>query len=66
MTIMSLIVPTAGVLAQGDHYANTGKIYTVIACVSVILIVIAIFLFYLERRIKKLELSASLDEIGNY
>lgn len=41
--------------ANGDHYEDTGKLYTVIACVVVIVIGIVLFLFYLERRISKIE-----------
>ncbi len=40
-----------------DHYENSAKLNTVVACVAVILIGIAIFLFYLERRISKMEKS---------
>ena len=44
------------ILAQGnDHYDQSSKIYTVVACVAVILIGIAVFLFFLERRVTKLE-----------
>jgi len=34
---------------------QNGKMYTVVACVAVILIGIVFFLFYLDRRLKKLE-----------
>ncbi len=43
------------VCAQGDHYESGGKLIAVIACVLVILIGVFLFLFYLERHIKKLE-----------
>jgi len=38
-----------------DHYDSGGKLMGVIACVAVILIGVALFLFYLERRVKRLE-----------
>lgn len=50
--MLSALVP---VLAQGDQYDNSGKIYTVVAVVSITLLGIAAFLIYLERRIKILE-----------
>ena len=40
---------------SSDHFSNYGKINTVIACVSVLIIGIGIFLFYLERRLSKIE-----------
>ena len=43
------------VCAHGDHYESGGKLIAVIACVLVILIGVFLFLFYLERHIKKLE-----------
>jgi len=41
--------------AVTDHYEHSGKLATIVACVDVILIGIGLFLFYLERRVKKLE-----------
>lgn len=41
--------------AQADHYDSGGKLMGVIGCVAVILIGVALFLFYLERRVKRLE-----------
>ena len=38
-----------------DHFDNRGKIYTVIICAAIIIIGIALYLFYIERRLKKLE-----------
>ena len=38
-----------------DHYDNVGKINAVIASAAVILIGIFVFLFWMERRVKKLE-----------
>jgi uncharacterized membrane protein YdcZ (DUF606 family) len=43
-----------------DQLMQSGKLYTVIAVLSVILLGIFIFLFYLERKISKLE-----DEVKN-
>ena len=47
-------------LGAGDHYDNTGKLNTIVACVAVILLGIVFFLFYLERRVSKME--DALDE----
>lgn len=35
--------------------ATSGKMYAVVGCVAVILIGIVFFLFYLDKRLKKLE-----------
>lgn len=45
-------------LAQGtnpDFFRSIGKMYAVVAVVLTILVGIFLFLFYLERKIKKLE-----------
>ncbi|MBK9329031.1 MAG: hypothetical protein IPM95_06895 [Sphingobacteriales bacterium] len=44
----------------GDKLMQDGKIYAVIAVATVILSGIFLFLFYLERKIKKLE-----EEVNN-
>ena len=38
-----------------DHFDNVGKMNAVVSVAAVILVGIFLFLFYLERRIKKLE-----------
>ncbi len=56
--LQSLIICLLGfhhLIAASDHYENIGKINTVIFCVAVIIVGIVFFLFYLERRISKLE-----------
>lgn len=59
ITLCFLFAPSI-LSAQGDHYDNGGKLIAVILCVSVILVGVAFFLFYLERRVKRLE-----DEVDN-
>ncbi len=38
-----------------DHYDNRGKIYTVIICAVIVILAMVFYLFYIERRLKKLE-----------
>lgn len=53
-----------GVNAQGDYYENIGKIYVVVAVAAVLIIGIAAFLLYLDKRISKLE-KQIIDEYRN-
>lgn len=59
-TVMMLMV-TLQLFAQGqdsalaETMAGSEKIYVVVACVTVILLGLLLFLFSIERRIKKLE-----------
>ena len=41
--------------AAGDQYDNMGKISAVIICSSLVILGIAAYMFYIERRLKKLE-----------
>lgn len=50
-----LFMCTIPLIGASDHFSNIGKINTVIACVAVLIIGIVLFLFYLEKRISKLE-----------
>ncbi len=50
----------AQIVNTGDKLMQDGKIYAVIAVATVILSGIFLFLFYLERKIKKLE-----EEVNN-
>ena len=56
------LVLISSILAQADtdFMRSTGKIYTVIAVLSLIFIGIVFFLIYLERKVSKIE-----KEIGN-
>ena len=38
-----------------DHYDNRGKIYAVIICAVIVILAMVFYLFYIERRLKKLE-----------
>lgn len=60
--LLPLIMLSNFGIAAGDHYDNMGKLNTVVICVAVILIGIALFLFYLERRISKIEQSSEDDQ----
>ena len=53
--LFSILIYSSSLQAQGDQIDNGGKIWTVVACVAVILLGIVAFLFYLERRISKIE-----------
>lgn len=48
--------------AQGDHIDSSGKLYAVVACVAIIIVGIVLFLFYLERRITRVESQNQLDK----
>ncbi|MBE7175031.1 MAG: CcmD family protein [Mucilaginibacter polytrichastri] len=41
--------------AMADDFYSSGKIYVVIATISIIFIGLAIYLFTIDRRLKKLE-----------
>ncbi len=57
--IFTLLTSTAlGLLAQdeaGDFMRETGKIYVVVAVLATILIILLLFLTYIDRRVRKLE-----------
>ncbi|MFT6809518.1 MAG: putative iron-regulated membrane protein [Saprospiraceae bacterium] len=53
--LFTLLALTSSLHAQGDQIDNGGKIFTVVVCVAVILLGIVAFLFYLERRISRIE-----------
>lgn len=57
LTLISLFILVSATLlsAQSDHFDNTGKLYAVVAVVSITLVGIVLFLIYLERKIKILE-----------
>lgn len=56
-----MLLVTIKLFAQGegsavvDTLSGSDKIYVVVACVTLILVGLLIFLFSVERRIKKLE-----------
>lgn len=61
MTTALMLMVTMQLFAQGegsaiaDTLAGSEKIYVVVACVAIILAGLLIFLFSIERRLKKLE-----------
>jgi len=55
LTLLILLISFHSISAQGDQIQQGGKLYAVVACVVIILIGIGAFLFYLERRISKIE-----------
>ena len=54
MVTLQLFAQTEG-SAIADTLAGSEKIYVVVACVAIILVGLLIFLFSIERRLKKLE-----------
>ena len=61
ITTVFLVMVTLQLFAQNgastvtDSFYASGKIYVVVACVMVILLGLLIFLFTVDRRLKKLE-----------
>jgi hypothetical protein len=61
ITTVLMLMVTLQLFAQGegsaiaDTLAGSEKIYVVVACVGIILFGLLIFLFSIERRLKKLE-----------
>jgi len=61
ITTLLMLMMAVNLFAQGegspiaDTLAGSEKIYVVVVCVTVILLGLLIFLFSIERRIKKLE-----------
>ncbi|MET1054651.1 MAG: CcmD family protein [Pedobacter sp.] len=61
ITTVLMLMVTLQLFAQGegsaiaDTLAGSEKIYVVVACVGIILLGLLIFLFSIERRLKKLE-----------
>ena len=54
-TIFFLFFTYVNAAATTDHYDNSGKIYTVIICAIMVILAMVFYLFYIERRVKKLE-----------
>jgi uncharacterized membrane protein YcjF (UPF0283 family) len=54
MVTLQLFAQTEG-SGIADTFAGSEKIYVVVACVAIILVGLLIFLFSIERRLKKLE-----------
>jgi CcmD family protein len=62
LVLIVLILSCANVFAQksaqtdmADAMRSSGKIYVVIATISIIFVGLAIFLFSIDRRLKKIE-----------
>ena len=57
--IFTVLMSTAlGLVAQdeaGDFMQETGKIYVVVAVLATMLIILLVFLAYIDRRVRKLE-----------
>jgi len=60
--LLLLLISYASVFAQGnnsvemaDVFRSSGKIYVVIAIIAIIFIGLAIYLFSIDRRLKKIE-----------
>ncbi|MEM6725531.1 MAG: CcmD family protein [Bacteroidota bacterium] len=59
MVWVSMILPFMLFAQSSDFYTQAGKIYVVVAVLAAILIGIFVLLFYMERRLRKLEQEAS-------
>jgi uncharacterized membrane protein len=63
--ILLMLLSTIQLFAQNQNSTTTdslyasGKIYVVVICVSVILIGLLIFLFFIDKRLKKIEKKSS-------
>ena len=62
LTLLCLTLSGLAVFAQGDNGAEmadamrgSGKIYVVIATIAIIFIFLAVYLFAIDRRLKKIE-----------
>ena len=53
--LLSFLLLMNNAFAQGDFYDQGGKINSVVVVVFILITGIGIFLFYLDRRISKLE-----------
>lgn len=60
--LLLLLLSFASVFAQGndtvemaDAFRSSGKIYVVIATIAIIFIGLAVYLFSIDRRLKKIE-----------
>lgn len=54
LSTLSLFAQSPNATLTDSLYAS-GKIYVVVICVSIILIGLLIFLFFLDKRLKKIE-----------
>jgi K+-transporting ATPase A subunit len=65
ITTVLMLMVTMQLFAQGegsviaDTLEGSEKIYVVVACVAIILLGLLLFLFSIERRLKKLEKKSS-------
>lgn len=58
-----LLIPCIALGQDGNDYMNNiGKIYVVAGVMLILFFSIILFLIYLERKVKKLEKMAALDE----
>lgn len=55
ISILTMLFLQTFLWSQGDYYDNSGKIYTVVAVVFILIIGIGVFLTYMDKRLKKLE-----------
>jgi len=56
---VSLILPFMLRAESSDYFSQAGKIYVVVAVLAAILIGFFLLLFYMERKLRKLEQEAS-------
>lgn len=65
LLVFSLLLTSSGLYAQTDHiemadtFRSEGKIYVVIFCAFLVLAIMAIYLFAIDRRISRMEKGSS-------
>jgi len=61
LLVLSLLLQTSGLYAQTDQidmadtFRSEGKIYVVIICAFLVLAIMAVYLFAIDRRVSRLE-----------
>ncbi len=55
MALTPLLSPAQRPIEMAEQFRSSGKIYVVVAIVTIIFLGLLLFLIYLDRRIKKLE-----------
>lgn len=53
--LMSAQMPAANAPQMADAFRQDGKIYVVITVIAIIFVALAIFLFFIERRLARVE-----------
>ena len=51
----TVLAQNAGTVEMADALRNSGKIYVVVAVISIVFIGIVVYLFSIDKRVKKVE-----------